>query len=92
MWTNTQKTFDLPLPSRSGRRIRFIKDLSELNENDKDEIFPVDPGIAPRRGHVDLFVICVNDGHLLKFLRDREGEGDDLHQRNCGYVAQRRAA
>ena len=80
MWTNTQKIFDLPVPSRSGRRIRFIKDLSELNESDKDEIFPSVRAALLGEG-VDVFVICVNDGHLLKFFRDREGEGDSLHHR-----------
>ena len=40
MWKNTQKIFDLLVPSRSNRRIRFIKDLSELNEHDKNEIYP----------------------------------------------------
>ena len=80
MWTNTQKVFDLPLPRRAHRRIRFIKDLSELNDSDKDEIFPSVRDSLLGEGS-DLFVICVNDGHLLKFFRDREGDGDGLHQR-----------
>ena len=80
MWTNTQKVFDLPLPRRARRRIRFIKDLSELNDSDKDEIFPSVRDSLLGEG-ADLFVICVNDGHLLKFFRDRERDGDGLHQR-----------
>ena len=80
MWTNTQKVFDHPLPHREHRRIRFIKDLSELNDNDKEDIFPSVRESLLGKG-TDLFVICVNDGHLLKFLRDREFDGDSLHQR-----------
>ena len=80
MWTNTQKIFDLDVPSYPGRRIRFIKDLSELNENDKNDIFPVIRASLLGQG-TDFFVICVNDGHLLKFFRDRDGDGDGLHQR-----------
>ena len=80
MWTNTQKVFDLPLPHRAHRRIRFIKDLSELNDTDKDEIFPSVRSSLLGEGS-ELFVICVNDGHLLKFFRDREGADDGLHHR-----------
>ena len=80
MWTNTEKVFDLPLPHRAHRRIRFIKDLSELNDSDKDEIFPSVRDSLLGEGS-DLFVICVNDGHLLKFFRDRERDGGGLHQR-----------
>ena len=80
MWSNTQKVLDLPNLFANGRRIRFIKDLSELNESDKNEIFPSIRASLLGEG-ADLFVICVNDGHLLKFFRDREGEGDGLHHR-----------
>ena len=80
IWTNTQKIFDLPLFSGARRRIRFIKDLSELNESDKNEIFPSVRSSLFGEG-ADLFVICVNDGHLLKFFRDREEVGDGLHHR-----------
>ena len=79
-WGNTQKIFDLFLPNKPTRRIRFVKDLSELNEADKDQIY--DRVRASLLGHeLDLFVICVNDGHLLKFFRDRKDEGDILHDR-----------
>jgi len=68
-WENTDKEFAIELTS--GRRLRFIKDLSELNEADKDAILPDVLASLDGRGD-DLFVICVNDGHLLKFFRDRE--------------------
>tara|TARA_R100000935_G_scaffold31251_1_gene51798 strand:+ start:23652 stop:25457 length:1806 start_codon:yes stop_codon:yes gene_type:complete len=76
-WGNTDKIFDLPLPGHPGRKIRFIKDLSELNEADKDALFAeVIHSFAGQQG--DLFVICVNDGHLLKFFRDRADRGGKL--------------
>ena len=79
-WTNTEKIFDLSLPNKPNRRIRFIKDLSELNEADKDQIYDrVRASLLGRE--LDLFVICVNDGHLLKFFRDQKDEGDILHDR-----------
>ena len=74
IWKNTEKIFDIPLPGDSTRRIRFIKDLSELNESNKDEHFAaIRDSLTGIPG--DLFVICVNDGHLLKFFRDRAAEG-----------------
>lgn len=71
VWGSTDKTLDLPAANGTGRRIRFIKDLSELNEADKDRIFPEVRASLTGEGKDD-FVICVNDGHLLKFFRDRE--------------------
>ena len=70
VWSNTQKVYALPLPLPSGRTARFIKDLSEINESEKTRLFP--NILAALTGESsDVFVICVNDGHLLKFFRDR---------------------
>ena len=74
-WGTTEKVLDY---EHDGRRIRFVKDLSELNDAHKDELFPdVCASLTGKGG--DVFVICVNDGHLLKFFRDRE-RGEDLHR------------
>ncbi|GGY07796.1 hypothetical protein GCM10007160_39000 [Litchfieldella qijiaojingensis] len=80
IWQTTDKIFDLSVPSCPERRIRFIKDLSELKEGDKDTLFPEVKASLLAKGS-DTFVICVNDGHLLKFFRDREVEGVKLHDR-----------
>jgi len=78
VWSNTQKIYTLPKPLPSGRSALFIKDLSEINEAEKNRIFP--EILASLTGaSTDVFVICVNDGHLLKFFRDR-GEAE-LHDR-----------
>ena len=70
VWSNTQKVYTLPRPLPSGRTARFIKDLSEINEAEKTRLFP--EILAALTGEsTDVFVICVNDGHLLKFFRDR---------------------
>jgi hypothetical protein len=70
VWSNTQKVYELPRPLPSGRTARFIKDLSEINEAEKTRLFP-DILAALTGESTDVFVICVNDGHLLKFFRDR---------------------
>lgn len=73
VWGNTEKIFEVPpgsLGSMSQYRIRFIKDLSELNEAQKTELYPeIEASLSGQSK--DVFVICVNDGHLLKFFRDR---------------------
>ena len=77
-WSNTEKVFELRDAPQTDRRLRFIKDLSELNEADKTAIYPEirDALVGESR---DIFVICVNDGHLLKFFRDRGDTG--LHDK-----------
>jgi len=73
-WGNTDKVFELPEPPWTYRRLRFIKDLSELNESDKKAIYPEIRASLVGESR-DIFMICVNDGHLLKFFRDR---GDEI--------------
>lgn len=66
-WGTTDKELNY---DQGGRRIRFIKDLSELNDKEKDKLFP-DVCASFMDNSDDVFVICVNDGHLLKFFRDQ---------------------
>lgn len=80
-WTNTQKVLEISLGSRC---VKFIKDLSELSEKDKDAIHGEIAAALNGLGDT-AFVVCVNDGHLLRFLRDRRPSADrqgtqrDLH-------------
>lgn len=70
-WSNTDKEYELPSRLPSGHHLRVIKDLSELTEANKTERFS--EIVRALTGKSDtLFVICVNDGHLLKFFRDRD--------------------
>lgn len=79
-WMTTQKTLDFFL---SGRRIVFVKDLSELKEAEKDKIFPEICASLRGEAGADTWVICVNDGQLLRFFRDRSQSQADhaLHAR-----------
>ncbi len=70
-WTNTEKVFELERSLKAGNKLMIIKDLSELNERDKDEIFPSIRSSLNGEGS-DIFIICVNDGQLLRFLRTRD--------------------
>lgn len=47
----------------------FIKDFSEINEVEKNCIF-FDIMVVLIGEIIDVFVICVNDGYLLKFFCD----------------------
>ena len=80
-WSNTDKVVDVTF---DGRRVRFVKDLSELNDEDKDALFEELVDSLEARGGTDPFVVCVNDGHLLKLFRDRrdqlDGRADRLHR------------
>ena len=53
-----------------GTRIKFIKDLSELGEKKKNKLHPKICS-SLEDDSKSIFVICVNDGQLLKFFRDR---------------------
>jgi hypothetical protein len=70
-WANTESMVTI---SHKGRTIHFVKDMSELSDSEKATIIPslIDACTAPA-GTGDLYVICVNDGHLLKTWRDHAG-------------------
>lgn len=75
VWGSTQKIMEAGVLPENGRRLCFIKDLSELTELEKNELFP--DLIASLNGEsTDIYVICVNDGHLLKFFRDRHARAE----------------
>ena len=57
--------------SYKGNEICFIKDLSELDDDEKDSIFPsIHESLLGRSN--TIFVICANDGNLLRYFRERE--------------------
>ena len=80
IWANTEKVFPVTITNQASSTVYFVKDLSELNESDKDKLYPLVTASLNGEGS-SLFVICVNDGHLLKFFRDRESEEGILHGR-----------
>ncbi|MCY4543387.1 MAG: hypothetical protein OXB95_13500 [Rhodobacteraceae bacterium] len=76
-WSNTDQRHSLDLPGDAGGKLWFIKDLSEFNERDKDEHFEAIRDSLLGRSN-DVYLICVNDGHLLKFFRDRQDRDEGL--------------
>ena len=78
VWSNTEKIFEQHLSTTPSRRISFIKDLSELNASDKKSIYP--KIAASFSGQSDeVFLICVNDGHLINYFRGKEDNA--LHKK-----------
>ena len=57
--------------SYKGDEICFIKDLSELDDDEKDNLFPLIHASLSGNSNT-IFVICANDGNLLRYFRERE--------------------
>jgi hypothetical protein len=64
-WKNTQETFEWVDP-KTDRRIVFVKDLSELEPASKASIIARLVKAFSNPSSTELFVLCVNDGHLLR--------------------------
>lgn len=79
-WNSTEKIFRVAHPTLHTHTLCFIKDLSELKESEKDEVFDDVCSALTGSGN-NTYIVCVNDGHLLKFFRDRGEQGRELHQR-----------
>ena len=57
--------------SYKGNEICFIKDLSELDDDEKHKLFsPIHTSLMGKSN--TIFVICANDGNLLRYFRERE--------------------
>ena len=69
-WTNAQSELSI-ICSENGQKITFVKDLSEIRLVDKHELVPrvVDSLFGDSESN-EVFVLCVNDGHLIKTWRD----------------------
>ena len=67
--TKTENVATLP----SGRRVIFLKDLSELSRGERERWFPRFAAALDGEGD-ELFVACVNDGQLLSFFRERRDD------------------
>ncbi|NGP16605.1 hypothetical protein [Devosia aurantiaca] len=65
-----QTAFDDP---ETGRRVVFIKDLSEVSASDKASLVPRMIKSFTSPNPAELFVLCVNDGHLLRSWEDHLG-------------------
>lgn len=68
VWTDDEaQTIDHPA---TGARVTFVKDLSEVDRQGKAELVPRLLAALAGPEPSEQFVICANDGHLLRTWRD----------------------
>ncbi|MEY8144448.1 hypothetical protein [Falsihalocynthiibacter sp. CO-5D18] len=73
-WANAESELSVISP-KNGHSITFIKDLSEIRATDKKKLVPriVESLFSTQKSH-EVFVLCVNDGHLLKTWRENAAD------------------
>lgn len=73
-WGNTDP--EIPFDCiENGYRIHFIKDLSEIDNATKQSLIPrLLKAFYRDEGVRDVYVVCVNDGHLIKTWREHMGD------------------
>lgn len=72
-WANDQSELSIVCPQNK-KKITFVKDLSEVRAADKRKLVPrVVASLFQDPASDEVFVICVNDGHLLKTWRENAG-------------------
>lgn len=74
-WPDGQAELKYELPE-NGRSICFIKDLSEVQAKEKATIIPRLIKAFSNPGTSECFVLCVNDGHLLRTWEEHMGQSD----------------
>jgi len=84
-WTNEQSELTVCCPP-GGRKITFVKDLSEVRASEKRKLVPrVVASLFEDQACDEVFVLCVNDGHLLKTWRENAG-GDPRAEKAIGII------
>jgi len=73
-WNEDRPEIHLKVPE-SNRTIVFVRDLSEMSDKEKESLLPRLKNAICQQGN-ELFLVCVNDGHLLKTWREHLGEQD----------------
>ena len=77
-WLSGDKQFSMPIPS-SSHTLKIVKDLSELTQDQKDELMPglarsISDGVSDA-----VYLVAANDGQLLSTWRNwsnRQGENE----------------
>jgi len=77
-WRKDQAEISLRLPE-SGRTVVFVRDLSEMTAQEKERLLPRLKHAVCQQGN-EVFLVCVNDGHLLKTWREHLGHRDETYQ------------
>ena len=78
VWDTAEQEVSIPLPGKDGRKIKFIKDLSQLATSDlENNRTPILNALLGKSN--ELYVLCVNDGFLLSFFRDEKNGAQELY-------------
>ena len=78
VWDTTEQEVTITLPGQDGRKITFIKDLSQLASSDLEKYrTPILDALLGKND--ELYVLCVNDGFLLSFFREEKDEAQELY-------------
>ena len=74
-WTNDQSELTVTC-TENGKKITFVKDLSEIRHDEKKKLVPrIVESLFTDSSKDEIFVVCVNDGHLIKTWREHsDGE------------------
>ncbi|MDP2495534.1 hypothetical protein Q8W25_16000 [Shimia thalassica] len=75
-WDSSQVETSIECPS-NGTTVTFVKDLSEMTSAEKQALMPRLLSAITGASNNEVFVICVNDGHLLKTWREHVGRDAD---------------
>ena len=77
IWQNMPQDEVIVHCKKNGHQIHFIKDLSEIREEKKRDLIPrLVKAFYPEGGASDIYLLCVNDGHLIKTWREYTDGGD----------------
>lgn len=68
-WQRGEKISSVTL-SGSGKKLNIVKDLSELTQNEKDDLLPRLSRAISGDNQEEIFLIAANDGQLLATWRD----------------------
>jgi len=77
-WESNQTEYPKVRLKKTGYTITFIKDMSELDSEQKSKIIQrFLAAVHKESGTREVFVLCVNDGHLLKTWTDHAGHSKE---------------
>lgn len=79
-WSAGEKIVSLSLPA-SGKALTIVKDLSELTQDEKNEILASLAASLTGKDPENIYLVAANDGQLLASWRDwSENQGTESHK------------
>lgn len=76
-WNDDQPEIPLTIPD-NGLTVIFVRDLSEMTAGEKARLLPRLRDALLQKGN-EVFLVCVNDGHLLKTWREHIRDDDQSY-------------